>query len=196
MSPEELEGLAAWAHDHAWLCSPIDAFDLAAWLECEVRYESGAGGRRSGGFFWIGTRVSVRRLHSVIAHECAHEILARYATDDERSARYLGAALLVPRRALDRQLRAGWDLERLMAEHVNASAELIARRVTEVRRASLAVYDQGRFRYRTGTATPLAIERELVEEALATLRPVRIDDLRGAWPVVAGERCRVLVLAS
>jgi len=191
---EELEGLAAWAHGEIGGAGPIDAFDLLDALDVPLVYEPGSGGRRAGGRIYVGTNVG-RRLHSVIAHECAHEMLARFGpANTERNARRLAAMLLVPRRVLDRQLRAGWDLHGLMAFHVNASAELLARRITEIRAARLAIYDAGRLRYRIGG--PLREERALVDEALATERPVRVDDLTGAWPMLSGHWRRVLVLGA
>jgi hypothetical protein len=193
-----LEGLARWVHGSADIgTGPVDAFDLLDWLELELVYEPGARSRREPGRIIVGTRVPARRLHSTIAHECAHEILDRVGElNDDPSANRLGAALLAPTPMIERGLREGWDLYRIMGEHVNASAELLARRVAELRHASVAVYDQGRFRYRTGLATPLPIERAIVQDALATGRPVRVSDLSGAWPIVTGHRQRVIVLGA
>jgi hypothetical protein len=142
------------------------------------------------------TRIS--RIHGVLGHELAHELFARFKMEQsERAANYLGAALLVPRRSLDRDLRAGWDLEQLRCKHIYASAELLARRIVDVREAGLAIYDQGRFRYRTGvTRMDLRRERAMVNEALHTGAPVREDALSGAWPVFDGCHRRVLVLAA
>lgn len=193
----DLEGTARWFHEETGIDSPVDAFDVADALDLRIEHIHGTGGRWEPGRVVLGRSTPARKTHSVLVHECAHELLHRVRTvNDERSARYLAAAILVPRRALDRQLRAGWDLHRLMAFHTNASAELLARRITDVRSAHLAVYDHGRLRYRVGPAKPLATELALVAQALSTSAPVRVDDCSGAWPVFDGQWRRVLVLAS
>lgn len=193
----ELEGVARWLLEETGVSSPVDAFDLIDVLEMKLEHEHGPRSWWTPGVVHLGLDTPTKQVHSKIAHECAHELLHRCRIANiERNARYLGAALLVPRTTLDRQLRAGWDLDRLLAYHVNASAELLARRITDIRRASLAVYDRGRFRYRVGSATPLGIERALVQQALDSRAPVRVDDLNGAWPVFDGDFDRVLVLAA
>ncbi len=195
----ELEGVAAWALEHMGMEEPpVDAVDLAELMELPLEHVPGTGGRLSERrTILLGTGTPIRQVHSTIAHECAHALLDELGLHNgEDEARYLGAALLVPRRALDRQLRAGWDLDALRCVHVNASAELIARRVVDVRTsAGLAIYDGGRCRRRLGVAS-CTHEREMVEEAMATGGPVRMDSLTGAWPVFVGGWRRVLVLAG
>lgn len=198
MDVRDLEGVARAELERAGFDdTPVDALDLAHELGIAVEWMPGANAYRfmRRAFIPAGARIS--RIHGLLTHEIAHILLEQHGlVNDERSANYLGAALLVSRRVLDRQLRDGWDLHALMAYHLNASAELLARRITDIRRASLAIYDAGRFRYRVGCATPLAIERQLVDEALATERPVRVDDLTGAWPMIDGRWRRVLVLGQ
>lgn len=199
MDPGDLEGVAQWVLEQVGFDDPpIDALDLADLLTLTIRYVPGCGGSIRGKMIELGTSTPTRRVHSVVAHECAHHVLASLGmTNDEQHARYLGAALLVPRRALYRQLRAGWDLEALCSVHVNASAELLARRIVEVRQdAGLALYDRGRLRYRIGHRLDVAHERELVSVAHATAEPARIDARTGAWPVVVDGWRRVLVLAA
>lgn len=199
MSFAELEGLADWVLDYVGLDEPpVDAFDLHELLDLPpLRWAPGSGGRcDAADQITVGTSTPIRRLHSVIAHECAHSLLRRFRMrNDERNASYLGAALLVPRRALDRQLRTGWNLEALRACHINASAELLARRVRDVRRhASVAIYDRGTLRQRFGARH--ADESRLADAAARTHSPVRLDDLTGAWPVVTDGWARVIVLTA
>lgn len=112
----------------------------------------------------------------------------------EEDATYIAGAILVPWRALVRDVRSGWHLDNLRAKYATAPASVIATRVALAREGSVAIYDGGRFRRRVGPAHRL--ERELVREALETERPVRLDDCTGAWPVFDGPWRRVIVLAS
>jgi hypothetical protein len=196
--PGELEGVARDVHEkHGFDDPPVDAFDLADALEAEIEWVDGHKAWRFQRRIYLprGTHRPAR-IHSFIVHELAHILLDDYGIEQsERAARYLGAALLVSRRTLDRQLRRGWDLWELMGLHVNASGELLARRITDVREASLSVYDNGRFRYRVGhRGIKPTLERELVAEALESRSAVRLDDLSGAWPLIDGDWYRVLVL--
>ncbi len=199
---EVLEGVALDVHGRTGFDDSVDTFDLIAdpWMRMSVKWTSEPVAYRVGRRLCIPRSATAYapRLHGLVTHEAAHVLLDDYAVkQSESAAQYLGAALLVPRRALDRDLRGGWDLRRLLARHPNASAELLARRIVDVRRASLALYDDGRFRYRVGDrdASPQN-ERELVAEALETRAPIRVDDLTGAWPVFSQSRSRVLVLAA
>lgn len=200
MDREELEGVArATLEKHGFDDPPVDAFDLAHEMKIGIEWENGDGEAwRVRRTIHIPRAPRRARIHGLITHEIAHIVLDEHRIDQsEPAARYLGAALLVPRRALDRQLRAGWDLRRLLALHVNASAELLARRIVDVRHAALAIYDQGRLRSRVGHESMCrTLERDLAAEALATGAAVRVDDLTGAWPIFDGARRRVLVLAS
>ena len=114
--------------------------------------------------------------------------------DDEASADYVAAALLVPRRSLVRELRAGWDFDALRSTHAHAPASTIAARVAQVREASAAIYDGTRLRRRVGPRR--AGEVELRDAALASGKPIRIDERTGAWPVDAGPWRRVVVLQA
>lgn len=197
---ETLEGVALDVHGRTGFDDPpVDAFDLAGTpsLRMSVKWTNDAHAYRADRCLKI-PRDFARyppRAHGAITHEAAHVLLDDYGiTQSEPAARYLGAALLAPRRALDRGLRAGWDLQRLMAQHVNASAELLARRIVDLRHARFAMWDYGRLRYRIGEAH--ARERELVGAALETGEAQRENDLDGAWPIFDGSWRRVIVLAA
>jgi len=199
MDVRELEGIAAYILGETGLDDPpVDAIELAGLLGVEVRW--GPRGRNlcRGMQVVVGAEARVARIHGSICHELAHILIDRFGLrQSERAANYLAAALLVPRRALDRELRDGWDLERLRCKHIYASAELLARRIVDIRSAALSVYDQGRFRYRAGPpGLPIERERSLVDAALERGAPVREDALTGAWPVIDGHFRRVLVLAA
>jgi hypothetical protein len=198
----DLEGLAEYVLQRTGCDDPpVDAFDLADLCRLKIRYVPGRDAKIEGRIIKLGGDESIRhtRVHGRIAHEIAHYVLARFKhPNTEPNARYLGAALLVPRRPLDRQLRRGWDLHALMARHLNASAELLARRIVDLRsNASLAIYDEGRFRYRVGHRDlKPSNESELAAEALETRSAIRVDDLTGAWPICDATHRRVLVLAA
>lgn len=196
MDAGELEGVARFELERVGFDDgPVDAFDLAHELRIPVEWTAGSIALRIGERAIVPASVRPARLHGLLTHEIAHILLARYGLPNtERNARYLGAALLVSRRILDRQLRAGWNLHELMAYHVNASAELLARRIMDLRHGSLAIYDGGRLHYRIGRAAPR--ERALVDEVLEHECAVRVDDLHGAWPVMDGRWRRVIVLAA
>lgn len=175
---------------------PVDALELAACCGLEIVHSDVHGALLYGDAIYVSRRVSIRLLHFVVAHEIGHWALRRdgLPMDDEQGADYLAGALLVPRRSLLRELRAGWDLEALRRTHVHAPASTIAVRVAQVREATAAVYDGTRLRKRVGP--PHERELELRDEALRAGRPVRLDDLTGAWPIDTGPWHRVIVLGA
>lgn len=91
-----------------------------------------------------------QRQAGVIAHELGHVALREHGEDwrDERAAAYVGAAILVPRRALLRSLRGhGPDLEALRPMFEHASPELLARRIADVGEYGCTViYGSGKHR--------------------------------------------------
>ncbi len=93
------------------------------------------------------------RQAGTIAHELGHFTSRRYSVDDtERAASYVGAALLVARRALDRSLRRhGWNHELIRPDFQHASAELLARRIADVREAVVTIVDGRRLRARVAS---------------------------------------------
>jgi hypothetical protein len=192
----ELEGIARTTLEkYGFDDPPVDAFDLAHEMEIPVEWEDGRDAWRFRRTVHIGRAPRRTRIHGLITHEIAHILLDEYRIrQSERAANYLGAALLVPRRALDRQLRAGWDLDRLRCIHLNASAELLARRICDVRQARFSVWDSERLHYRIGSAHES--ERALVDAAFRSGEAQRANDLDGAWPIFDGSWRRVIVLAA
>jgi hypothetical protein len=200
MDRESLEGVAHDVHERTFFTDgPVDMFDLTAHASMKMPIK------------WVTSRTAYRverclfipraaanyapYAHGLIAHEASHVLLDDYGIpQSEAAARYLAAALLVAWRRLDRQLRAGWDLSRLMGLHPYASAELLARRIVDVRRARFSVWDAGRLRYRIGGA--IEQERELVRATLESGEPQRTSDLDGAWPIFRDNWRRVIVLAA
>lgn len=182
----------------ATLCGeapPVDALELAACCGLEIVYSDVHGALLHGGAIYVSRRISIRLLHFAVAHELGHWAQLRDGLrDSEEGADFLAGALLVPRRALVRELRAGWDLDALRRTHIHAPASTIAARVAHLREATAAVYDGTRLRRRVGP--PDVREVELRDEALRSGRAVRVDDLTGAWPIDAGPWRRVIVLAA
>lgn len=186
---------------------PVDAFELAECTEHEVRFHMKPGACRKGHVIYVDARASGKRQHGLIAHELGHWALVRGREDNtERGARYLAGALLLPRRAFEEDLREmKWDLEQLRGRHVNASAELIARRVVNLKDAVASVWDNGKLTYRVWSPwlperlwgrRPSRIEVKLAAAALESGQVERDQDLLAAWPVFEGGWRRVIVLAE
>lgn len=195
MYSPRLEGIAQELLDVALMEAPVDAMELAACCGLEVRLSEIRDALLYDGTIYVSRRARISRIHLLVAHELGHWALARAAqADSERDADYLAGALLVPRRALERDLRSGWDLDALRAMHVHAPASTIATRIAQVREATAAIYDQGRLSRRVGPE--LASERELVARVLGEERAVRVDATTGAWPVIEGRSRRVIVVGS
>lgn len=204
------EGVASAVHNETGLEAPIDAFDLAD--HCGLRIEPGPRGTASLDGDVIRYDVSARpvRQHGMVAHETAHHVLRLHAEPDpEPAARYVAGALMLPRATFDRDLReTAWDLERLRAKHLNCSAEMIARRIVELRDAVVTVLDNGKVRTRVyspwiaewaGAPRLLRlsrVERELVDAALETGEVQREGELLAAYPVFDGVHRRVIVVAE
>lgn len=175
---------------------PVDGTALAACCGLEVVFSDVSECILLEPAIYVPLHAREQRVHGLIGHELGHWAMRRIRQPDrdEREADYLAGALIVPRRWLLPRLRRGWDLDALRREHPYASAEMLAHRIVQCREAHAAIYDDRRLRRRLGL--PIARERELVDEALATRAPVRVDDLTGAWPVFDGAWRRVVVLAS
>lgn len=194
VTAEDLEGIAEDILRES-LCEepPVDALEVASCCGMEVVCSDVGEAILMGGAIFVPRRAGVGRVQKMVAHEIGHWGAARAGIEDtEEVADFIGAAILVPRRALVRELRAGWDLEALRRRHVYAPASLIADRIARVRQATAAVYDGQRLRRRTGPRQP--IEVELRDEALATGLAVRVDDRTGAWPIDVGSSWRRVVV--
>lgn len=190
-----MEGIALDVHRRYGFTDRVDAFDLAGELGLSIKWDAAAEAWRGGRTLYIPSRSRPVEAHESIGHETAHVLLDRYgAQQSEPNARRLGAALIAPRAAIDRELRHGWNLHRVMAQHPNASAELLARRVHELRaRSGVAVFRRERLRYRRGAAA--RDEESLVASALLG-SPHRRDDLTGAWPFFDEHRAPIVIVLS
>lgn len=199
------EGIATDVLDATSTSAPVDAFVLAKRCRLEVR-----GGvrssRREGNVIHIDASTRRSRQHGTIAHELGHFALERAGEPDtEPGARYLAGALMLPRRDFDRDLRqVGWQLGELQGRNPNASLEMIARRIVQMRDAVMTIVDHGKVRYRR--ASPwledprlgriTKWERQLVDDALRAGEPVRGSALVWAVPVIDPPWERVVIIAE
>lgn len=204
---EVWEGVARAVHDATGIDAPVDAFVLAR--ACGLRVVPGGRGGASLDRGDVLYDIAARpvRQHGLIAHEVAHHVLRLHGElDPEPAANYVAGALMLPRRTFDRDLRAtAWNLDALRAKHLNCSAEMIARRIVELRDAVVTILDHGKVRTRIyspwlGTPERLRritpLERELVDAALATGEAQRADELLAAYPLLDGSWRRVIVVAE
>lgn len=199
------EGAARAFHDATGISAPVDAFRLArcAGLVC-LPGERGTASL-DGEVLRYDAQARPVRQHGLVAHEVAHRVLRLYGeADTEPAANYTAGALMVPRARFDRDLReTAWDLFELRRRHPNASAEMLARRITQLRDAVVSVLDEGRVRARVASPwapapssklTPL--ERELADAALAGGNVQRENELLAAYPLLDGQHRRVIVVAE
>lgn len=143
-----------------------------------------------------------QRQAGVIAHELGHVALERHGEEQsEEGAGYVGAAILVPRRALLRALTChGPDLPVLCTLFAHASPELLARRVADVGEYECAVVDGRRVR-RHAALVPSApldaltpLEAVLVREARA--RGVAEIEGTRAWHLESAGHHRTILLSA
>lgn len=167
MDHETWEGIAREALEATWTDAPVDAFSLAGALDVEVREYDGPEAfvdlfRRC--IYLPRRAMRPERRHGAVAHELGHVLLRDHREDhqNERAARYLAGALLVPRESLDRALRRSWSIRVLRSLHPNASHEMLARRVAQVRPAVATVIDGGRVTARV--ASPWLAGREVARD--------------------------------
>lgn len=197
ISGRHLEGIARDVHEQTSVDAPVDAIELAQLCGLTVRPWGRAHGALVGEVIRYPIKARETRQHGIVSHELAHWRLRSVGEDDtdEDAARYLGGALLVPRGALLSDVaRYDLDLFALQARHPNASAELVAARLTQVMPATASVWDHGKHSRSYGAADHDAA-RPLVDRVLTTERPERDGELR-AWPVFDGPWRRVIVLAA
>jgi IrrE N-terminal-like domain len=199
------EAVARAVHEDTGADAPVSARELA--VMCGLRLEPAGRGHGSLQHGVIRYDVHARpvRQHGIIAHELAHYVLRLYGEPDpEPAARYTAGALLVPRAAYDRDLReTAWDLDQLRARHPNASAQVLAMRVAELRDAVITILDQGRVKHRARSywmpPAPerlTSLERELADAALQTGEVQRSGELLAAYPLLEGSHRRVIVIAE
>ena len=186
---------------------PISAFAVAKALGYRVYSSPAVGARMLGDTIEVCGRYRRERRHFRVAHELAHTVMDPQIIDRqqrERAADYVAGAVLLPRDDFDRDLRAtGWDLRVLRAKHVNASAEVIVRRIVEMRDAVACIFDEGRLKTRVwspwlgeGYRKISKFERELAAKVLSSGRTTRADNLLWGFPVFEGSKRRVAVVCE
>lgn len=206
------EGTAAELGD-ATGCNdpPIDAFELAECCDLRIEPAPIATAQLDHAQRLIKLNVSMRpvRQHMSVAHEVGHFALIRAELENTcAGAGYVGGALLLPRRALDRDLTRTWSIEAHRARHVNVSATAIAVRITQLRDAVATVLDpNGRKkpwrvvsswvsekRFRRVSAW----ERDLASRAYDAREELRGDELCYALPLLDGppDEHRVIVVCE
>jgi Zn-dependent peptidase ImmA (M78 family) len=135
------------------------------------------------------------RQHGVIAHEIGHWALweCGEAYTDDRLARYLAGALMLPYIEFRRDVRrADWDLDALRRYHPNASAEMVIVRMTQISESCAWVWDDGEVKRRYGAHEDEAVEA-IINRVIAEGVAVHDGELRG-WPRMDAMYRRVLVL--
>lgn len=204
MEHDEIEGLALGVLEEigAEDDPSIEAEIVAA---CLGRRLFTAPGRRAwldGDAIAVPTALRPERVNRLVAHELAHSLLLEHGKPNtERYADSLAAALIVPRRAMDRSLRTlGWDLSAIRERHPLASAELLARRLCELREAVVTIVDNGRVVKRVASPwfqlppwTPGHLEREAFAAVADTAEPA-IGAGVVAFPFFEGGYRRVIVV--
>lgn len=201
----DLEELARRAHEQADVGAPVNADRLAHRLGLVVR-DGGPGceGVLIGHRIFVDEGLRPERRAFAIAHEIAHH-LQRTAgfPDTERSANYLGSALLLPRDDFERDLRrVGWHLAHLRKSHPAASHEALARRIVALRDARAVVFDRphrGQLRWYaipSESTVPDAEENEAAHEAFACGTPIDLRAGLSAWPVIEPKWARVIVVRA
>jgi Zn-dependent peptidase ImmA (M78 family) len=175
-------------------------FDVEPWVGRGAELDEHAGVIRAN------TRARHVRLHGLIAHELGHHLLRIERADSEDGARYVAGALMLPRESFDRDLtRTAWSMPRLRALHVNASAQMIATRIVQLRDAVATIIDGKRITTRVHSPwiAPddrlkrfTKWERELAARALEQGAEVRGDELCYAVPLVDGMHQRVIVVCE
>lgn len=207
---ESWEGTARAALEETTTSPPVNAFALAKALGFDVESWSEAGAEldESARVIRVTSRARPVRRHGLVVHELAHHRLRLEHNDSEDGARYVAGALMLPREPFGRDLtRTAWSLPRLQALHVNASAQMIATRIVQLRDAVATILDAGGRRVTSRVASPwLATdarlvrvskwERELAQRALDTGLEARGAELCYAVPVVDGSHRRVVVVCE
>lgn len=207
----EWEGAASEVLDATGTTAPVDAFALASACHLHVRVGGVAEAELRGDTIYFNPRMRLARQHMRIAHEIGHFALDRHELcDSEDGARYVGGALLMPRRELVRDLtRTAWSIPRLRELHVNASATALAIRITQLHDAVVSIIDpRGRKRAwrrpspwiadRRLSGRPSRWETDLARAAWEARAEVRGDELCYAMPLFddEGSEDRVIVVCE
>ncbi len=201
---EAYESVARSIHDETGIDAPVSAFDLAGALALRCLPDVRGHAFLDGEDIHYDGSTRLVKQHGDVVHEIAHYVLRENSVlDTEPAVAYTAGALMLPRGAFDRDLRAtGWKLDQLRARHPNVSAQMIARRVTELRPAIITVLDQNRVTARVASPwiDPLpqltALERELADAALVTGEMQSVSELLYAYPLIDGPHRRVILIAD
>lgn len=183
---------------------PVDAFEVAACCGLRLRPQHTRESGQRADVILFNPSDPPRRQQAVVAHETGHWALRRGGEEDsEDAADYVARALLVPRRAFERDLRRTWRIDTLQAKHLNAPAAWIAERIVHLRDAVATVIDEGKVTRRI--ASPWLgekfrrlsrWERELADAALERGEAVQGDELVWAVPVIEPPWRRVVIVAE
>lgn len=184
---------------------PMNAISLARACGLRVVEIDGKGARLVGRTIEVPARAQLVRKHGLVAHELAHWALLRAGEPStEAAADYVAGALMLPRAVFDRDLRStGWDIRQLRAKHVNCSAELIARRIANLRDACVTVWDNGKLKTRLhspwlaqGYRRMSTFERELAAQVLESGETIEAGALLWGFAVFQGAWRRVITVCE
>lgn len=191
---EDLEGIARDIHHATGGLLPVDAFELAELCGLRLVPWYRSYGAIRGDEIFYPIRARLQRQHGIIAHEIGHFALERAGLDPrcEPSARYLAGALLLPQTPFFRDaMELDFDLPLIQTRHPNASAEMIAVRLTQVAPAVAWIWDNGKLARQYGVDE--GDVEDLVDRVLTAEEPVSDGDL-DAWPIFDGQWRRVIVV--
>jgi hypothetical protein len=183
---------------------PVNAFEIAevCGLKLVPSLERRSSLSPQGELRYPTSEYRVRQ-QGIVAHQMGHWTLRWLGEkDSDRGAHWVAGALMLPKLHFDRDLwTTSWDLRELRAKHLNVSAEMIARRIVQLRDAVVTIFDHGRVKVRVaspwlgGQFKRLSrFERNLAEICFETEEVLRAGELLWAFPIVeGGHRYVVLV---
>lgn len=208
----EWEGGAEEVLDSTCTSAPVSALSLAAATLHRLEPDPGVDeAERRGDVIVFNPSLRETRKHMRIAHELGHYTCERHGLEDtEDAARYIGGALLLPRRSMTRDLvETAWSIRRLREKHIYASATAIAIRITQLRDAVVTVFHMGMGSRRKPwrrlspwivadrhLERPTRFERELAQRALDASVETWGDELCYALPIVEGSYKQVIVVCE
>lgn len=181
---------------------PISAVAIAKTLGYRVYASPLPGARLCGTTIEVCGGYRKERQHFHVAHELAHVALRTAGEEDSESAAdYVGAAIMLPRRAFDRDLKeSAWDMRELRAKHVNCSAEVIARRIVTMRDAAVCIFDNGKLKTRVfspwlsdGFRRISSFEKDLAERVLESGETEKAGELLWGFPVFSDDGWRRVI---
>jgi hypothetical protein len=191
---KHLEELAAEIHEETGIETPVDMFVLAEALGVRCIPTASETGFLAGDDLYYPEAVSHVRQQGQTGHELGHWVLKDKGLDpsNERHARYLAGALMLLAEPFARHLEeTRGDLAALRAIHVNASAEMLAVRMTQLGGRTVSVWEKGVL-LRTYGERDANRDVELVMRTLECGQPLRGPT--SAWPVFDGDWRRVIVI--